>query len=133
MMVAAGALTNRDAHWLMQRRPEEKHHGGLWEFPGGKVELSEMPAEALIRELREELAIAVRHGDCEPLTFAEDKESPDRQAIVILLYKVSAWQGTPRSVEGGRTGWFTLDEIAGLDKPPLDEKLLANLRAREER
>ena len=57
--VVAGALRSREEHWLMHRRPEEKAHGGLWEFPGGKVEPTEIPVEALIRELHEELGIVV--------------------------------------------------------------------------
>ncbi|MEL7189935.1 MAG: NUDIX domain-containing protein, partial [Pseudomonadota bacterium] len=47
MLVVAGALSRKDGCWLMHRRPAHKHHGGLWEFPGGKVEATEIPSEAL--------------------------------------------------------------------------------------
>jgi 8-oxo-dGTP pyrophosphatase MutT (NUDIX family) len=73
LLVVAGALVRgegAEARLLLQQRPLGKHHGGLWEFPGGKVEPGETPAEALARELAEELGIAVDPADCVPLTFA---------------------------------------------------------------
>ncbi len=55
--VVALALERADGRILMQRRPPGKAHGGLWEFPGGKVEAGESPRAALVREVNEELAI----------------------------------------------------------------------------
>lgn len=132
ILVVAGALMARgrasEDIWLMHRRPFDKHHGGLWEFPGGKVEDAEIPVKALIRELGEELGISVREQDLEPVGFAEDSE-PEKghPAIVILLYKVSAWQGEPRALEGEGVDWFTPDEVRALDKPPLDSALARQL------
>jgi 8-oxo-dGTP diphosphatase len=131
----------------MQRRPFEKHHGGLWEFPGGKVEHAEIPVKALIRELHEELGITVRAEDCIPAGFAEEQlwadtndrgqmgdqsaqqTVPDktRAPIVILLYTIDVWTGQSRALEGGRIGMFTPKEIELLDKPPLDQQLSARL------
>ena len=105
------------------------HHGGLWEFPGGKVEDTEIPVKALLRELREELGIEVLESACTPVGFAEDRDPVARSSIVILLYKIDAWQGDPQALEGGRVGWFTPEEIALLDKPPLDQELAARLFA----
>ena len=53
--VVALALRDGKGRWLMHRRPADKHHGGLWEFPGGKVETGETPRNALVRETEEEL------------------------------------------------------------------------------
>ena len=132
MLVVAGALAGGDGRWLMQRRPDEKPHGGLWEFPGGKVEPAEIPVEALCRELREELGITVVPGDCAPATFAQDSGSePGHPPIVILLYIVPKWDGLPRSLEGGALGWFTPDDIAQLATPPLDRVLARQLFASE--
>jgi 8-oxo-dGTP diphosphatase len=125
--VVAGALRGGDGRWLMHRRPEGKHHAGLWEFPGGKVEPSEMPLESLARELREELGIGCDPGDCQPAGFAERAGEDGQRAIVILLYTVTAWDGVPAALEGGAVGWFTPDEIAALAKPPLDVQLAAQL------
>ncbi len=128
--VVAGALSVSEDSWLMQRRPFEKHHGGLWEFPGGKVEDTEIPVKALIRELREELGITVRAGDCEPVGFAEERVEDGGSPIVILLYNVRHWQGDPQALEGGRIGWLTRKEIEELEKPPLDCELATRLFAK---
>ena len=58
-LVVAVALVDGEGRVLMQMRPRAKAHGGLWEFPGGKVEPGEGPESALVREIREELGIEV--------------------------------------------------------------------------
>ncbi|WP_328705868.1 (deoxy)nucleoside triphosphate pyrophosphohydrolase [Erythrobacter rubeus] len=128
----AGALQADDGRWLMHCRPLEKHHGGLWEFPGGKIEPSEIPVESLIRELREELGIGIAHGVCTPVSFAEEHAAEGQKGIVILLYKIAVWQGSPAALEGGKVGWFTPAEINRLDKPPLDCELADRLFAQTE-
>jgi len=125
--VVAGALMRDDGHWLMHRRPPGKHHAGLWEFPGGKVEANEMPIESLVRELTEELGIVCHADACVPAIFAETTPETEAQAIVILLYKVSRWEGIPAALEGGEIGWFTRPEVLALDKPPLDVSLAQSL------
>lgn len=127
LLVVAAALRREDGLWLMHRRPLGKHHAGLWEFPGGKVEPSEIPREALCRELAEELGISVSPRDCEPLFFAEQAREGDEPAIVILLYRLSRWTGEPRALEGGAVAWFAQGEIDSLAKPPLDCTLAARL------
>ncbi|MFL0356849.1 (deoxy)nucleoside triphosphate pyrophosphohydrolase [Erythrobacter sp. GH1-10] len=125
--VVAGALKGVDGRWLMHRRPLHKHHGGLWEFPGGKVEPSEIPIESLVRELREELGIEIDARHCVPVAFAEEPKIPGRSAIVILLYRIEQWMGEPAALEGEAIGWFSPEEIAALDKPPLDIALALRL------
>ncbi|WP_026092031.1 (deoxy)nucleoside triphosphate pyrophosphohydrolase [Porphyrobacter sp. AAP82] len=125
--VVAGALQRGDGLWLMHRRPEGKHHAGLWEFPGGKVEPAEMPADALVRELGEELAIACKVNDLAPCGFAETAGEAGSGALVLLLYRLTGWQGEPQAIEGGAVGWFTPEQIAVLPKPPVDTALAARL------
>ena len=124
MCVVAAALRRGDGRWLLHRRPIHKHHGGLWEFPGGKVEDGETPLSALLRELGEELGIGLDAGGIRPLAFAEDCPREGDGGIVILLYTAEAWEGEPRPLEEGSTlGWFTPGEIGALDRPPLDVAL----------
>lgn len=129
MTVVAGALHRPDGRWLMHRRPEGKHHAGLWEFPGGKVEPAEMPSEALVRELAEELGILCRAEHLRPCGFAEGMGNSDARPLVILLYTLRIWEGDPQALEGGAVGWFTPAEALSLPKPPLDIELAARLFA----
>lgn len=127
--VVAGALRRGDGRWLMQRRPVGKHHEGLWEFPGGKVEGFELPVQSLARELSEELGILAHADHCAPAGFAEGAGGDGHPGLVILLYIVSGWDGEPQSLEGGEVRWFTPDEVLALDKPPLDVRLAEGLFA----
>jgi 8-oxo-dGTP diphosphatase len=127
MVVVAAALERGDGRILMQRRPAGKAHAGLWEFPGGKVEPGETPRAALVREVNEELAIALDPASLSPACFADDRLAGHGNAIVILLYNARAWSGAPRAVEGGEVAWFTRSEIAALAMPPLDCELLERL------
>jgi len=127
LLVVAAALFAPAGRVLMHRRPAGKQHGGLWEFPGGKVEKGETPPFALVREIEEELGIALDPAALEPAGFAQGEAGEGGPAIVILLYSTRSWAGDPEGREGGEWGWFTLHEAAALAKPPLDVTLLAGL------
>lgn len=128
--VVALALTDGEGRWLMHKRPEEKHHGGLWEFPGGKVENCETPGNALVREIHEELGIALDPANLEPAGFAQEAEADRQCPIVILLYTCRVWKGEPQALEGGEIGWFSPATIMTLDKSPLDVTLATSLFAK---
>lgn len=125
--VVAGALNRPDGLWLMHQRPLGKMYAGLWEFPGGKVEPYENPSETLVRELAEELGIAVHLASCQPSLFAQQSASPGVCGIVLMLYTVSQWDGTPQALEGGDVGWFTPAQALELAMPPLDRDLAQRL------
>ena len=123
--VVALALSDGAGRWLMHRRPAHKQHGALWEFPGGKVEAGETPRGALVREIGEELGIAIAASDLAPTGFADHGAAG---APVILLYTCTRWRGPPpRALEGGVVDWFTPTEIGRLECPPLDRQLIAAL------
>ncbi|GGD94692.1 NTP pyrophosphohydrolase [Tsuneonella deserti] len=127
MAVVAAAITDGEGRWLLQKRPHGKRHAGLWEFPGGKVEPAETHAQALVRELNEELTIVVPGMGFAPVGRAEGAPGEGEPAIVITLYKVTAWAGTPRAEPDAELRWSTPDEIVLLPLPPLDRHLAMQL------
>lgn len=125
--VVALALGDGEGRWLMHQRPADKQHGGLWEFPGGKVESDESPAEALVREIGEELGLALDIAALAPAGFAQEPVGSRAAPIVILLYTCGDWSGAPEALEGGAIAWFTWREMAVLPRPPLDIALCQSL------
>lgn len=125
--VVAAALSDEEGRWLMHLRPSGKAHAGLWEFPGGKLEPGETPANALLREIEEELGIVLDRVAVRPAHFAETASEDGPPAIVILLYTCHRWSGVPRALQGEQIGWFTPGEIAALPRPPLDIALCGQL------
>lgn len=127
MPVVAVALSDDRGRFLLQQCPPGKHHAGLWEFPGGKVESEETPRLALVREIAEELGIGLDPQALNPVGLADAPEQDGRPTIVLLLYSCTAWEGEPRGVEGQRLGWFERQEAEALPMPPMDRQLLENL------
>jgi 8-oxo-dGTP diphosphatase len=120
-------LIDRDGRVLLRRRPPGKRHAGLWEFPGGKVEPGEARPAALVREIGEELGIAVAERD---LDFAMRSTDPARrEPFVLFLYTCRLWLGEPRCLEGGEVGWFAPAAARRLPVPPLDVEPVAKLEA----
>ena len=123
LLVVAAALVDADGSILMQRRPPGTTMAGLWEFPGGKIEPGEAPEAALVRELAEELDIAVAVDDPVPAAFASVPHG-DRQ-LILLLYFGSTWRGTPRPVEASALRWVHPAALPDLPMPPADVPLAA--------
>jgi 8-oxo-dGTP diphosphatase len=129
--VAAVALLDQSGQVLLQRRRLGAVHGGLWEFPGGKVEPGESPETAALRELEEELGVMLDPQALLPLSFASGPvaDSHSRQALVILLYSCRSWHGVPHCREGEEIRWFAPDAVSELEMPPLDYPLARALRS----
>ena len=125
--VVAAALVDADRRVLLQQRPAGKSLAGLWEFPGGKVEAGETPEEALIRELEEELGIAVPHACLAPAAFASAPLG-DRH-LLLLLYITRKWVGVPRALEAAALKWVRPADMYALPMPPADRPLIALLDA----
>ena len=126
VLVAACALVDRAGRVLMAQRPEGKELAGLWEFPGGKIEDGERPEDALVRELREELAIGVRPGALEPFAFAS--HGYERFHLLMPLYLCREWTGEVTPMEGQRVMWSAVAELDALPMPPADLPLVAALQ-----
>jgi 8-oxo-dGTP diphosphatase len=122
-IVVAAVIARPDSHLLLTRRRPGTHLGGLWEFPGGRVEDGERPEAALARELAEELAIEAEILD--PLTFACHYDS--EREVVLLFYRAAIRAGVPHGCEGQEVAWVPLAELAGLAMPPADAGLVSLL------
>ena len=122
--VVAAALIDPAGRVLMQVRAAGRQHAGLWEFPGGKVETDETLEIALVRELVEELAIAVDPADLQLLASAADPAA----GIVIFLYTCRRWHGEPVCLDAETLCWFAPADFAQLAMPPLDRPLAAALK-----
>ena len=125
LIVAACALVDPDVRVLIAQRPAGKPMAGLWEFPGGKVEAGERPEETLIRELKEELGIAVKEACLAPLTFAS--HSYPEFHLLMPLYVCRRWEGTVTAQEGQGLAWVRPNRLRDYPMPPADEPLVSHL------
>ena len=125
LIVVAAALVDEDGRVLVSRRPEGKSLAGLWEFPGGKLERDERPEEALIRELAEELGIAVTEACLAPLAFASHGY-PDMH-LLMPLYVCRRWEGFAQALEGQTLRWVRPAVLRELPMPPADAPLIPAL------
>ncbi len=127
LMVVAAALVDADGRVLVQQRPADKSMGGLWEFPGGKIEPGETPEAALIRELREELGIETQTACLAPACFAS--EPLGGRHMILLLYICRKWRGIPQALEAPEIRWVKPVQLHALEMPPADLPLIGLLEA----
>jgi 8-oxo-dGTP diphosphatase len=126
LLVAAAALVDADGRVLICQRPEGKPLAGLWEFPGGKVEAGETPEACLIRELDEELGIAVTHACLAPFVFASHEYETFH--LLMPLYLVRRWTGAIMAREHKAVAWVKPAKLGDYPMPPADAPLVAWLR-----
>ncbi|MCA9538536.1 MAG: 8-oxo-dGTP diphosphatase MutT [Myxococcales bacterium] len=129
ILVAAGLIRGApdtaDAdRYLISRRPAGTHLADWWEFPGGKLESGEAPAEALVRELREELGVEVEVGD----VFAVGHHAYPEREVVLLVYDARIIGGEPTCREVAEFRWVTAAELIALELPPADRPVIDRLR-----
>lgn len=122
--VAAAVIRGADGRILIARRGETQHQGGLWEFPGGKVEDGEAVDTALARELREELDIEVTTA--RPLIKIKH-DYPDKQ-ILLDVWDVSAFTGEPHGAEGQPLAWVSPRDLPQYDFPEANRPIVAAAR-----
>lgn len=124
LIVVGLAIVDRGGRVLMQKRPADKAHGGLWEFPGGKVEPGETCEQALVRESDEELGVAIDVSDLAPVSFATGSSVGKGRPLLLLLYATRKWEGAPHPLEeGSAIAWFDPADLLALAMPPLDVPL----------
>lgn len=123
--VATGILRNGEGRVLLDCRPADKPWPGYWEFPGGKIEAGENPEAALHRELAEELGIRVRSATAWQV---REYTYPQRR-VRLYLFKVSAWEGQARGLEGQELRWLKPAAAAALPLLPANRGIVADLMA----
>tara|TARA_R110002050_G_scaffold108463_2_gene219112 strand:- start:28 stop:453 length:426 start_codon:yes stop_codon:yes gene_type:complete len=130
--VAVGVITSinesTETQYFLTKRLVDAHQGGKWEFPGGKVEENESVAQALARELKEEINIDVL--SCQPLmvvnhTYSQDNGTDKKVSLEIFI--VDNYIGEPSAQEGQGEGWFSLDELQKLDFPKANDVIIQKL------
>jgi len=125
MHVAAGVLQDDQGRVLVAQRPAGKAQAGAWEFPGGKVAAGETPLQGLVRELAEELGVAVclaRHL----VRYSHDY--PDKR-VHLYIWKVLLWHGQPTGVEGQPLAWLNTRDLMAHGLLPADERIVELLLA----
>lgn len=118
--VAAAVIRNKSGQILIAKRPDDKHQGGLWEFPGGKVEPGEPVRLALSRELEEELGIQVQQ--CEPLIKVPHHYTD--KSVLLDVYEVTEFSGQAWGKEGQPTKWVESTDLDDFEFPAANLPIL---------
>ncbi len=126
--VAVAVIQDKTGRILLTKRPEHVHQGGLWEFPGGKLETGESVALALRREIAEELGIEVRaHQPLIRLTHHYSDKS-----VTLDVHRVLDYRGSPFGMEGQPLKWVSLEALQQCAMPRADAPIVKALRLPEQ-
>lgn len=125
LVVAAAALVDADNRVLIAQRPQGKTFAGFWEFPGGKLDEGERPEDALVRELAEELGVAVEASRLTPLSFGS--HTYEDFHLLMPLYVCRRWRGLVTPSEGQAVRWTQARDLRNYEMPPADVTLIAPL------
>jgi mutator protein MutT len=123
-IVVVAAVVEANDSFLVTRRPDGVHLAGMWEFPGGKIGPAESHADALTREMREELDAEV---DVHDLVFETVHAYPER-TVALYFYRCTL-RGQPRPLLGQQMRWVRRADLPSLGFPPADEELIRLLSA----
>lgn len=122
--VAVAVIVNSEKEVLLALRQLHQHQGGLWEFPGGKVEADESNYDALLREVKEELAVTIQAA--KPLIkIAHDYSE---QSVILDVWTVSEFTGTPQGQEGQTLRWCSITDLVVDDFPAANVAIINALR-----
>jgi len=121
------AVIRRDGKILITRRLGNVHLGGLWEFPGGKVEPAESLEGALLREIREELGLDIIPGD---ELFTVEHDYPGK-SVRLHFFNCTISHGEPQPLDVSDLQWVTPAQLAEFDFPPADAELIHKLMSEQ--
>lgn len=123
--VAVGVILNAENRILIALRPEDTHQGGLWEFPGGKVECHETVESALDRELFEELGLRVTA--CKPLTKIQHDYTD--KSVLLDVWWVNQFEGVAEGKEGQPLRWVSAEELSDYRFPAANKPIISAVQA----
>jgi 8-oxo-dGTP diphosphatase len=121
--VAVGILIDPQGRVLITRRAPQTHQGGLWEFPGGKVEPGETIVDALARELKEELGVTVLISE----PFMTLQHDYGDQCVCLAVHRVTSWRGEPSGMEGQPLAWQQPADLTDWPFPDANQPILTRL------
>lgn len=125
--VVAAAVIDGAGRVLIAQRPAGKPLAGGWEFPGGKLEPGEAPAEGLKRELAEEIGIAIEH----PRPLLKLRHTYAHAEVLLDVWVVRRYRGEPRSLDGQPLRWCSRAALEAVELLPADRPIVAALRLPE--
>lgn len=123
--VAVGVIRNQEQQVLIAKRPAHVHLGGLWEFPGGKVEHGESVQEALQRELKEELNISFEFANSKPLL--QIKHQYSEKTVLLDVWMIDKIHGHPFGCENQIVRWVGVDELGNFNFPEANRAIVTAL------
>lgn len=118
--VAAGVLSNAEGRILIAQRPPGVPLAGAWEFPGGKIAAGELPLQALVRELCEELNVQARYAR----HLVRYSHMDQGRRVYLYVWRVLDWVGEPSGAEGQILRWLPVDELMVEGLLPADEHIV---------
>jgi 8-oxo-dGTP diphosphatase len=129
-VLVAAAVVIEGGRVLVTQRKAGTHLGGLWEFPGGKVRPGEDPRAALVRELREEIGIAVSVGEIVDVTF--HRYEPVDKTVLLLFFEARRDPGSPEpsALDVAAWAWSTGADLEPSRFPPADGPVLEKVKER---
>ncbi|ETJ48908.1 8-oxo-dGTP diphosphatase MutT [Pseudoalteromonas agarivorans] len=123
--VAVGVIKKNNAIFIC-KRADEQHQGGLWEFPGGKVEAGESVFAALKRELSEEVGITI-HSSSQLMVIEHDYGD---KCVKLDIHVVSNFRGEAHGAEGQPSEWVAINQLSNYEFPAANAEIIEKIQAR---
>ena len=122
--VAVAVIVNNLNQVLISKRPEHAHQGGLWEFPGGKVEANESVEQALLREIQEELNIQIQH----PRPLIKIQHHYNDKSVLLDVWLIKDYLGNPIGAENQPIKWALISDLKAADFPMANAAIIKALQ-----
>jgi 8-oxo-dGTP diphosphatase len=123
MMRVTAAVIEREGRILIARRREDDRFGGIWEFPGGKIEPGEEPRDCLRREIREELELVIEVG----ASLGEFPYVSPLRSLILLAFRASILSGAPVLHDHSELAWPRPGDLSAFDFAEPDRPLVDRL------